>query len=258
VPFKSSVTLRFAEPFGIAPVDAADRNAARLARKEITDRITELMQRLTVHVPDEHHDLVGKIARFYHVAHRNDYERIAAVTRKVEDLSATHAAERHELETMLDEYFALADELKIYPGEERAERSTLLLLFALIPAYVGYALHWPILWATRRAVRRATTPLHALGSNQVMSGIAFTLIWYALVGTLFVALGVWKAGWSGIPPALGALILMAACGITASRAFRHVNMLVRGLLPSRRFRRYRVLGDALYTRLEEYRRLAEG
>lgn len=256
-PFKSSVTLRLAPPFAVEPVDMKSKQAVRTARRAITERITRIMEEHTVHIPDEHRDLVGKIARFYSVEQLNDYERLREVGHKVAQLAEQFAGDRKDLEAKLDEYLELSEQLKIHPGEERSRRNKLLLLLAAIPAYAGYLIHWPILWATRKKVPRRTTVLHALGSKQVTWGIAFTLGWYALASLLVLVIGVVKLGVWGIPLTLAVIVVMAGCGIVASRYFRHVNMLFRGMLPSRRrFKRYRQLGEELFRRLEDYRRMA--
>ena len=257
-PFKSTMTVKVAEPFVVESVDMNERLAVKAARKAITARMTELMEQLTVQIPDQHRDLVGKIARFYSVNNRNDYERLKVVGEKVEQLADQYADEREEIERKLDEYLALADELRIYPGEERIGRNKLPLLLVALPVYLGYVMHWPIIWATGKRVPRETTVLHALGSKRVTSGIGFTFLWYALVGgtAVTVAAGAW--GLSGAAWALGGLLVMAGCGLLASRALRHVNLLVRSLLPSRRrFKRHRQLGAELYRRLEHFRHLSD-
>ena len=174
-PFKSSVTLRFAPAFAIEPVDMTDKAAVRTARKEITGKMTELMGELTVRIEERHPGLVGKIGQFYLVSNRDDYARLKTIGQKVEQLAEEHADEGRELEKMLDQYLGLADELNIYPGEERSTGHPLLLLLAAIPVYVGYAIHWPILWATRKLVPFKTTVRHARGSKQVSWGIVLTL-----------------------------------------------------------------------------------
>jgi hypothetical protein len=235
-----------------------DKAAVRAARREITGKMTELMGELTVRIEDEHQGLVGKIGQFYMANNRDDYVRLKTIGQKLEQLAKEHADERRELERMLDEYLGLADELKIYPGEERSTGHPLLLLLAAIPVYVGYVIHWPILWATRKLVPFKTTVRHALGSKQVSWGIMLTLALYAVVGAVAVGWGVYRFGPIGISYALGAMLVMAICGLASSRFFRHVNMLFRSILPSRRrFRRYRELGDVLYKQLEQYRSMAD-
>ena len=158
------------------------------------------------------------------------------------------------MEEKLDEYLHLADELKLYPGEERVTRNPLLLLLAAVPAYVGFWVHWPILLATRAMVPRQRTVLHALGSLRVSWAIGFTLLWYVLVGVIVTTLGASRLGYGAISLGLAVLVIMGACGLIASRCFRHVNHLRRSLLPSRRrFRRYRELGKQLFQELERYR-----
>jgi hypothetical protein len=133
-----------------------------------------------------------------------------------------------------------------------------LLWLAAIPAYLGYAIHWPVLWATEKAVPRETTPLHSLGSKRLGRAIGFTLALYALLAGGSLIAGIWMFGFWGIPLALGVVSVVGFCGLAASRYFRSVNLLLRSALPSRRrFRRYRQLGDELFQRLEDYRTKAE-
>ena len=88
-------------------------------------------------------------------------------------------------------------------------------------------------------VPRETTVLHALGSLRVTWAIAFTLMWYAVVGVLVAMATFSRLGQATISMVLLVLVAMGLCGIVASRCFRHVNLLRRSLLPSRRrFRRY--------------------
>lgn len=254
-PFKSSVTLRFAQPFVVDPVNMDDRPAVRSGRRMITARLTELMEETTVQIAEPYRALAGKIARFYTVHQRSDFERLKAVGQHVERLAQRFAGDRPELEQKLDEYLQLADELKIYPGEERRRRSARKLLLAALPAYVGWLLHTPILWATRALVPRQTTPLHSLGDKRLMGGIALTLVWYSLIfaGCLLMCLP--SYGLRAFPLALAVIVVIASCGLIANHTFRHVNFLLRSSLPSRRrFRRYRQLGAELFQKLEGYRR----
>ena len=253
-PFKSTVTLKCAEPFRVEPVEMTDKRAVKTARKELTAQMTSLMQQVTVSISDKDQRLVGKIGRFYCPDNRNDYERLTMVKNKVAELLPQHADERADLEDKLDEYLALSDELKVYPGEERVNRNPWLLLAAAIPAYLGFWLHWPIMQATRAMVPRETTVLHALGSLRVTWAIGFTLLWYAAVGVIVTILTAGRLGLAAVSLALMVLVTMGLCGLLASRFFRHVNLLRRSLLPSRRrFRRYRELGQQLYEQLEGYR-----
>ncbi len=253
-PFKSSVTLRFAAPFAVEPVDMDDRVALRSARKEITGRLTALMQAHTVQIPPEHRQLVGKIAQFYAVNRPSDYERLKLVAQHVEQLAERFQDERPELEQALDEYLQLADELQVYPGEERVRRHPLLLLAAALPAYAGYALHLPILLGTRWLVPREGTALHSLGDKRVTCAIVLTFVWYALLAAAAGWLCVWRWGPGGVSITIAIMLAVAACGLIASRTLRHVNLLLRSSLPSRRrFKRYRELSAKLHRRLEQYR-----
>ena len=103
-PFKSTVTLRLAEPFAVDPVDLRDKSAVRQARKEITDQLTDCMQGLTVHIPEEHQSLAGKIAQFYCVDQRNDFARLQEVGERVAQVSQPGSAQSNALERDLDEY----------------------------------------------------------------------------------------------------------------------------------------------------------
>ena len=233
-PFKSSVTLRFAQPFAVDPVDTNDRAALRTARKQITHQLARQMEKHTVQIPEAHRDLVGKIAQFYSVNRRSDFDRLKSVARYVEQLVDRFADERSEFEQKLDEYLELSDQLKIYPGEERVKRSGPLLLLSAVPALVGYVLHAPILWMTRAMVPRRTTALHSLGDKRVTWGIAFTFVWYLLIAIVAFTFGLTNFGLWGIPIAIGVVVLIAGCGLVASRTFRHVNMFLRSVLPSGR------------------------
>ncbi len=254
-PFKSTVTLKFAEPFSVLPVDPTDRAAVRASRREITGRMTESMRQLTVQIPAEYSELSGKIARLYAPDFPNDYERLKGVAEQVARLADRVGERREEVERLLDEYFALADQLKIYPGEERRRRNAALLLLAAIPAYIGFVIHWPILWGTRRLVPSDTTLLHALGSKRVTCAIGLMIGFYVTLGTTAMVAGVWRLGPWGVPLALAVVAAVGACGLVASRSLRHVNLLIFRSLPmGSRFRRYIALGRQLYERLEEYRR----
>jgi len=254
-PFKSTVTVKFAEPFEVDAVDDADRAAVRAARRDITGRMTDLMQQLTVQIPGPYCELSGKIAQFYAADYPDDYLRLKGVAAEVVRWAEHAGDERVEIQRLLDEYLTLADELRIYPGEERRRRNAVLLLLAALPAYMGFVIHWPILWGTRRLVPAEKTELHALGSNRVMCGILLTTGFYVTLIVTATAIGVWRYGFWGLPVALSAVTIVGACGLIASRALRHVNLLFcRWFDFSGRYRRYTKLGRMLRARLEVYRR----
>lgn len=253
-PFKSTVTLQVSEPLLIEPVDMETKQAVRTARREITSHLTRIMERLVVQIPEAHHDLAGKIAQFYCVEQTNDFARLTAVGKTVATLSESYPEDRKEIERDLDEYLALADELKIYPGEERGTDKPLILAALAIPAACGYLIHWPIIWGTSRWVPRETTVLHALGSKRVSAAIALTLAWYALIAAIAIVFGVWRFGFWGIPLAAAVVIGIAWCGLAASRFYRRANLFAMRLVPGqRRFKRYQQLGAELFRRLEEFR-----
>ena len=248
-PFKSSVTLNFAEPFAVEPIDLGDRAALRAARKDITSRLTAIMRDVTVQIPQEHHGLAGKVAEFYSSEHVNDFERLRQVGRTVEGAIQHAPTECAELEQQLDQYLQLANKLHVYPGEERFASNPVSGLLLAIPTYIGYVLHLPVIWATRLTVPRETTKLHALGSKRVSWGILFTLLWYAVVA--FAALLITRR-WYGQPAVMWTglgIFAMACCGVLASRKLRHVNLAWRRFAGSRRFKEYVHLGQQLSERL---------
>jgi hypothetical protein len=252
-PFKSSVTLNFAEPFVVEPVDLENRAALRLARRAITDRLTDVMRAVTVQIPEEHHGLAGKVAEFYSSELVNDFERLRHVGIEVEGVMAQAPEPCAEMERQLDEYLTLANTLHVYPGEERSASKPINGLLLALPTYLGYVLHLPIIWATRLAVPRETTALHALGSKRVSWGIVFTVLWYAfLAATTYWAASRWLEQ-TPLPWICLAVFVMACCGVLASRKLRHVNLSLRRLAGSSRFKRYVQLGEQLMDRLSNIR-----
>jgi 1-acyl-sn-glycerol-3-phosphate acyltransferase len=252
-PFKSSVTLNFATPFAVEPVDLQDRTAVRTARKNITSRLSDIMRAVTVQIPEEHHGLAGKVAEFYSTEDVNDFDRLRQVGLDVEEAMEHDPQQCKDLERQLDQYLQLANELHVYPGEERSASNPVSGLLLAVPTYIGYMLHLPIIWATRLAIPREKTKLHALGSKRVSWGIVFSLLWYVIVTALALTVTVKSYGRQAVPWVCLAIFTMACCGVLASRKLRQVNLTLRRVAGSARFKRYVHLGEQLTRRLSSIR-----
>jgi 1-acyl-sn-glycerol-3-phosphate acyltransferase len=252
-PFKSSVTLNFAAPFAVEPVDLQDRTALRTARKEITSRLSDILRDVTVQIPEDYHGLAGKVAEFYSTEDINDFDRLRQVGLQVEQAMAQDPQKCEDLEKQLDQYLQLANELHVYPGEERSASNPVSELLLAVPTYVGYVLHLPIIWATRLAIPREKTKLHALGSKRVSWGIVVSLLWYVIVTALALTVTSQWYGRQAIPWVCLAIFAMACCGALASRNLRQINLTLRRVAGSSRFQRYVHLGERLTERLSNIR-----
>jgi hypothetical protein len=199
------------------------------------------------------------VAEFHSSQYINDFERLRQVGQEIEEAMEHDPEQCAELEGQLDEYLQLANELHLYPGEERVASHPINGILLAVPAYIGYVLHLPIIWATRFVVPRKKTKLHALGSKRVSWGILFTILWYVIIAAMALyARSNWFKESSLLWVGLG-IFAMACCGALASRKLRHVNLAIRRIAGSSRFKRYVEQGEQLVKRLSmvSHSRVAE-
>lgn len=84
-------------------------------------------------------------------------------------------------------------------------------------------------------------------------GIVFSLLWYVIVTAIALTVASKWYGRQAVPWVCLGIFGMACCGVLASRKLRQVNLTLRRLAGSSRFKRYVHLGEQLATRLSNIR-----
>jgi len=220
--FRSSVTLTFGEPIGLTSYAAQYKEEPKAAVKQLISQIEQTLKELTVKISSaDHQELVEKIAKLYKSrgSELDDKQRMQLVVRNVEALSDKHADRRKELESKLDKFLGMANELGMPSAVTLKTSFDPFFTLLVIPFVIlGCILHFlPYRMIGPLARKLSTSPV-SLGSLKLVLGLGLFLAWYMILFLVFIMCGM------SFLPALLCLALLLASGYYANNYYYAVRV----------------------------------